>query len=323
MAKSHLLQAPAAPSVAKPAEGVASSKVDPVVELRNVTRRFGDVTAVDNVTLTLQPGEATAVLGPNGAGKTTLINLMLGLLRPTSGSARLFGLHPQARAARERIGVMLQVSGVPETLKVRELIWLFRHYYPQPLPPREIVELAGLDGLEDRLYGKLSGGQKQRVHFALAICGDPKLLFLDEPTASLDIELRQAFWHSVERFKARGATVLFTTHHLDEADTYAERIVVIHKGKIRADGPKSEIKARVAGKRVRCKTQLAPERVRAQPFVHEVTQKGGRLEILTDKPEQLIAQLTALDPTLSELEVDAGVLEGVFLELIREEEARS
>jgi ABC-2 type transport system ATP-binding protein len=300
-----------------PAPEAERTEATPVVELRNITRRFGDVTAVDDVTLTLQAGEATAVLGPNGAGKTTLINLMLGLLRPTSGQASLFGLHPLSRAARERIGVMLQVSGVPETLKVRELVWLFRHYYPQPLPMRDIFELAGLAGLEDRLYGKLSGGQKQRVHFALAICGDPKLLFLDEPTASLDIELRQEFWRSVARFKARGATILFTTHHLDEADTYAERIVVIHKGRIRADGPKDEIKARVAGKRVRCKTRLEPEVVRAEPFVHEVKQLGGRLEILTDKPEQLIPRLTSLDPTLSELEVDTGVLEEVFIQLVR------
>lgn len=293
----------------------------PVVEIGNVTKRFGKVTAVDGVTLTFHPDQLTALLGPNGAGKTTLINLMLGLMRPSSGSVKLFGLHPQSLAARERIGVMLQTSGVPETLKVRELIGLFRLYYPQPLPTAEVIELAGLTELADRLYGKLSGGEKQRVHFALAICGDPKLLFLDEPTASLDVELRQSFWRSVMRFKARGATILFTTHHLDEADTYAERIVVIHQGKIRADGPKSEIKARVAGKRVRCKTVLTPELLRQEPLVYEVREVGGRLEILTDKPEQLIPWLTALDPALSELEVDSGVLEEVFLSLLRDSKA--
>lgn len=296
----------------------ARAETASVVELANVTKRFGAVTAVDGVSLTFQPGQVTSLLGPNGAGKTTLINLMLGLMHPSSGRVSLFGLHPQSLAARERTGVMLQISGVPETLKVRELVGLFRLYYPQPLPAAEVIELAGLTELADRLYGKLSGGEKQRVHFALAICGDPKLLFLDEPTASLDIELRQEFWRSVARIRARGATILFTTHHLDEADSYAERVVVIHKGKIRADGPKSEIKARVAGKRVRVKTSLGLEQVRQEPLVYEVKPVGGRLEILTDRPEQLIPRLTALDPGLSELEVDSGVLEEVFLALLRE-----
>lgn len=296
----------------------ARAETASVVELANVTKRFGAVTAVDGVSLTFQPGQVTSLLGPNGAGKTTLINLMLGLMHPSSGRVSLFGLHPQSLAARERTGVMLQISGVPETLKVRELVGLFRLYYPQPLPAAEVIELAGLTELADRLYGKLSGGEKQRVHFALAICGDPKLLFLDEPTASLDIELRQEFWRSVARIRARGATILFTTHHLDEADSYAERVVVIHKGKIRADGSKSEIKARVAGKRVRVKTSLGLEQVRQEPLVYEVKPVGGRLEILTDRPEQLIPRLTALDPGLSELEVDSGVLEEVFLALLRE-----
>lgn len=287
------------------------------VALQGVTRRFGSVTAVDNVSLTLNPGEITAVLGPNGAGKTTLVKLMLGLVRPTRGSVQLFGLEPKARQARERIGVMLQQSGVPETLRVRELIWLFRHYYPNPLPLEEIVALAGLAGLEGRLYGQLSGGQKQRLHFALAICGDPKLIFLDEPTAALDVELRQAFWESVLRFRARGATVLFTTHHLDEADSYAERIIVIHRGKLRADGPKGLIKAQVAGKRVRLATRLTPEELRGEPLVKGVRALGGRLELLTDAPEQLIVRLMALDPEAGELEVDSGVLEEVFVRLVK------
>lgn len=298
----------------EPTSAVQSAEA--VVELRNATKRFGSVTAVASASLTLQPGKVVAVLGANGAGKTTLIKLMLGLLRPSKGEVRLFGLHPQSLAARERVGVMLQSSGVPETLTVSELVWLFRRYYPTPLPLEEVIALAGLAGLEEQLYGHLSGGQKQRVHFALAICGNPALLFLDEPTAALDIELRQTFWSSIERFKGRGATILFTTHHLDEADSYAERIIVIHQGKLRADGPKGVIKAQVAGKRMRCTTTLTPEQLRAEPFVQAVRRVGGRLELLTDAPERLIPRLTTLDPELTDLEVDTGVLEEVFLTLI-------
>jgi len=297
----------------------AGIEAPPIVELRNAGKRFGSVTALHDVTLALRSGEVTAVLGPNGAGKTTLIGLMLGLLHPSTGSARLFGLHPQSRAGRERTGVMLQISGLPATLKVRELVRLFRLYYPEPLPLDDILEFSGLVGLEERLYGNLSGGEQQRVHLALAICGDPKLLFLDEPTAKLDIELRREFWKGVERAIARGCTVLFTTHHLDEADAYAERIVVIHKGRVAADGPKAEIKARVAGKRVRVRTRLKPEALRTEPLVHEVERVGDRLEFVTERPEALIPRLTALDPDLSDLEVGAGALEDVFLSLIRDQ----
>jgi len=297
----------------------AALSTTPVVTLERVSKRFGQVIALDDVSLTLPPGGVTAVLGPNGAGKTTLINLMLGLLRPSAGTVHLFGLHPQSRAARERVGVMLQVSGLPELLTVRELVRLFRCYYPAPLPLGEILELAGLVGLEARLYGTLSGGQKQRLHFALAICGNPKLLFLDEPTVGLDVELKQAFWRSITHVAARGCTVLFTTHHLDEADNYAQRVIVVDKGNVVADGTKTEIKARVAGKRVRFRTQLPPEALLTEPDVHAVKRAGGRLEILTDAPERLIPRLTALDPELSELEVDTGVLEEVYLSLIRSE----
>src|SRR5690606_2161132 len=177
------------------------------------------------VTIRVRPGEVLALLGPNGAGKTTAVSTLLGLLRPDAGAASLFGARPDDMAAKVRIGAMLQISGVPPTLTVREHIESFAAYYPDPLPVEESLELAGLTDVADRQYGRLSGGQKQRVHFALAMVGDPDLLFLDEPTTGLDVESRRDFWRQVREFIGDGRTVILTTHYLEEADALADRIV--------------------------------------------------------------------------------------------------
>src|SRR6185312_2286446 len=181
---------------------------------------------------TVAPGETLELLGPNGAGKTTAIRLLLGLTAPTAGTARLFGKNPREARNRSRSGAMLQVADVPEMLTVSEHIELFSSYYPAPLPIAETTRAAGLDGLQNRRFGKLSGGQQQRVFFALAICGDPEILFLDEPTVGLDIEMRQVMWESIRGFVARGRSVLLTTHYLGEADALADRIALIQKGSI-------------------------------------------------------------------------------------------
>jgi ABC-2 type transport system ATP-binding protein len=201
-------------------------------ELRHATKRFGSVTALDDVDLALVPGRVTAILGQNGAGKTTAVRLMIGLAEPTSGTARLFGLDPQSLAARQRLGVMLQISKVPETLKVREHIHLFSSYYPSPMPAAEVIEIAGLEGLEHRAFGQLSGGEKQRVLFALAICGNPDLLVLDEPTVGLDVDARRRFWQETRQLIARGRSLLLTTHYLEEADALADRVVILQHGRI-------------------------------------------------------------------------------------------
>ncbi|MDQ2944688.1 MAG: ABC transporter ATP-binding protein, partial [Acidobacteriota bacterium] len=194
-------------------------------ELQAVTKRYGDVHALRGIDLSIEPGQLVALLGPNGAGKTTAVKLLLGLASPSSGSARVFGQDPRHRNARVRTGAMLQVARVPESLRVREHIELFSSYYPAPRPLRDIVEAAGLAGLEKRPFGELSGGQRQRVLFALAICGNPDLLFLDEPTAGLDVEARRILWDHIREFVARGGSVLLTTHYLEEADALAHRIV--------------------------------------------------------------------------------------------------
>src|SRR5579875_3997352 len=227
----------AAPSLPRPRSGWSPawpaplSQTRPVAKLQSVTKRYGATVALHEFSLTLQPGEVVALLGPNGAGKTTAVRLLLGLIAPDQGSARVLGRDPRDSDARTRIGAMLQVSRVPEMLRVREHIDLFRSYYPNPLPASEIVRMAQLDGLENRLFGKLSGGQKQRVLFGLALCGNPDLVFLDEPTVGMDIESRRSLWDRIRALSAAGKAVLLTTHYLEEADMLASRIVVIRDGK--------------------------------------------------------------------------------------------
>jgi ABC-2 type transport system ATP-binding protein len=212
-------------------------------QLEAASKSYDSVQALRDVTLAVAPGETLALLGPNGAGKTTAIRLLLGLTAPDSGTARLFGKNPREVRNRSRSGAMLQVADVPEMLTVREHIELFSSYYPKPLPIAETIRAAALEGLENRRFGKLSGGQQQRVFFAIAICGDPEILFLDEPTVGLDIEMRQVMWDAIRDFVARGRSVLLTTHYLGEADALADRIALIREGRIIAQGTPAQIKA--------------------------------------------------------------------------------
>jgi ABC-2 type transport system ATP-binding protein len=284
-----------------------------VAELQNVTKRYGPVQALRGVNLAVEPGQLVALLGPNGAGKTTAVKLLLGLLAPTSGQATVFGQDPRQRKSRVRTGAMLQVARVPESLKVSEHIDLFASYYPSPLRLEETIAAAGLDGLENRLFGELSGGQRQRVLFALAICGNPDLLFLDEPTAGLDVEARRTLWGYIRAFVARGGSVLLTTHYLEEADALAERIIVINQGLIAAEGTPSEIKARTAGKKVRCLTRLDLASIRGIPGVSGVAEDKQGTEILTSAPERVLRELLSRDPSVSNLEVISSGLEEAFL----------
>jgi ABC-2 type transport system ATP-binding protein len=289
--------------------------VPAAAELRHATKRFGSVTALDDVDLALTPGRVTAILGQNGAGKTTAVRLMIGLAEPTSGTARLFGLDPRSLAARQRVGVMLQISKVPETLKVREHIHLFSSYYPSPMPTAEVIEIAGLGGLEHRAFGKLSGGEKQRVLFALAICGNPDLLVLDEPTVGLDVDARRRFWQETRQLIARGRSLLLTTHYLEEADALADRVVILQHGQIIADGTPAGIKSRVGNRQIRCVTHISVEAAQALPTVTSARMDGDALVLLASDAEAVTRELLTRDPTLTGLEITRANLEEAFVEI--------
>ena len=289
-----------------------------VASLEGVTKTYGGHPALREVSLEVRAGSLTAVLGPNGAGKTTAVRLLLGLTRPDAGRIAVFGQDPRQASARGRLGAMLQVAKVPETLKVKEHLELFRSYYAHPLPMTTILEAAGLGGLENRLFGVLSGGQKQRVLFALAICGNPDLLFLDEPTLGLDLATRHLIWHQIRLLVQQGRTVVLTTHYLEEVDALADRVVLLKGGVIQADGTAAELKARTALRRIRCVTRLAPFEAARIPQVCGVAVQEGRLELRTAHAEAVVRELLALDPQLSRLEVADGTLEDAFLKLVAE-----
>ena len=287
----------------------------PVAELRGVVKRYGKVTALAGIDLALQPGQLTAILGPNGAGKTTVVKLLLGLARPSDGSVDLFGAAPNDPATRRRRGAMLQIGKVPEVLTVREHLDLFASYYPRPLPIAEALRRAGLERFADRRFGELSGGERQRTLFALALVGDPELLFLDEPTVGMDVEARRALWQEIRRAVAEGRSVVLTTHYLEEADALAERVVVLHQGRILADGPPAAIKRQAALRRIRCRTLLGEAELAALPGVRAVTRDGDRVELLVGDAEPAVRELLARDPTLIDLEVRSAGLEEAFLAL--------
>jgi ABC-2 type transport system ATP-binding protein len=302
----------------RPAAAESSKSAPIVASLQGVKKSYGDVRALHDVDFEVRAGEVVALLGPNGAGKTTAVKLLLGLMPPNSGQVLVFGCDPTNPENRMRTGAMLQVGRVPETLRVREHIDLFSSYYRKPMAPAAVLAAAGLDQLGDRKFGDLSGGQRQRVLFALAICGDPDLLFLDEPTVGLDVEARRIVWDEIRQLVRRGKTVLLTTHYLQEADALADRIAVINKGKIIAEGTPTEIKAKTSGKRVRCLTSLGIDSVKQIPGVLGVRLDREAIEIDAVVAEPVVRELMMRDAQLSGLEISSAGLEEAFLALTRE-----
>ena len=294
-----------------------------LARLHGASKSYGKVRALDGVDLALRGGELLALLGPNGAGKTTAIGLLLGLLRADGGTVELFGQDPQAIDARRHIGVMLQDAALPPTLRVGELIRLVASYYPAPRSVAESAELAGVSDLLKRPYGKLSGGQQRRVQFALALCGRPKLLFLDEPTVGMDIDARRRLWEAIRHLVAEGNGVVLTTHYLEEAEALADRVCVMARGKVISEGSVDALRARIAMKRVRCTTRFTPEEVAQWPGVAEATRDGDRLCIATETAEAIVRRLLAADPELAALEVRAAGLAEAFTELTRDDNVAS
>ena len=289
-----------------------------LARMAGVHKAYDKIEALRGMDLVLRRGELLALLGPNGAGKTTAIALLLGLVRADAGSVELFGRDPQDIRARRGIGVMLQDADLPPTLRVGELLRLAASYYPQPRDLHETAELAGVDDLLQRFYGKLSGGQQRRVQFAIALCGNPSLLFLDEPTVGMDIQSRQKLWTAVRRLVADGCSIVLTTHYLEEAEALADRVCVMAKGRIISEGTVDALRARVALKRVRCRSTLAPADVASWPDVAEARMEGECLWMSTPRAEALLRRLLAADASLRDLEVRAAGLAEAFTELTSE-----
>ena len=311
---------PRTPGTATPSPARAGAAVD-IVDLH---RSFGEVRAVRGVDLRIAPGEVVAFLGPNGAGKSTTIDMILGLTRPDRGTVTLFGDDPTQAVRTGRVGAMLQSGALLPDLSVRELVSLFAALQPHPMTVDEALERAGISDIAGSRTQNLSGGQSQRVRFALAIVADPDLLVLDEPTVAMDVEVRQAFWAAIRQFAASGRTVLFATHYLQEADDFADRIVVMAQGSVVADGTGASIKERVSGRRLSAVIPGAgPEQLSALPGVTAVEQVGGRMSLqCSDSDAALRAVLTRF-PQTHEIEIHQANLEEAFLRLVATEGASS
>jgi ABC-2 type transport system ATP-binding protein len=289
---------------------------DGAVVLSHISKSYGDIRAVRSLDLTIAPGETVAVLGPNGAGKTTTIDIVLGLTRPDSGTVSLFGMSPGEAAAAGVVGGMLQTGSLVDYLSVRELVTMVASLYPHPLAVGEALALSGCSEFADRRTRKLSGGQAQRVRFAIALVADPDLLLLDEPTAALDVEARRDFWGSMRRVAGRGKTVVFATHYLEEADAFADRIVLLAHGSVVADGPPGEIKARVGGRTIRATLPDADlDTLRALPGVVGAERRGDAVILTCVEAEAALRALLDRFPSAADVEVRGAGLEDAFLAL--------
>jgi ABC-2 type transport system ATP-binding protein len=292
----------------------------PIATLDGVTRRYGQVIAVDGLSLQIPSGETVALLGPNGAGKTTTVELLLGLANPDQGVVRLFGGPPADAVAAGRVGAMLQDAGLPQGAKVGELVDLVRSLYPEPLSLTDALRLADLEGVARRRVEQLSGGQRQRVRLALAVAGNPQLLVLDEPTAALDVDARRTFWQRVRGYVSAGRTVLFATHRLEEADAVADRVVVIGGGRLLADGTPEQVKAQAAGRSTVSLAAGDLPRIALEnlPGVQAVQVDRGRLTLQTTDPDATVRALLQQAPHAQGLEVTHAGMEEAFLHLTQQ-----
>jgi ABC-2 type transport system ATP-binding protein len=286
------------------------------IALSQLSKSYGTVRAVRGVDLAIAPGETVALLGPNGAGKTTTIEMLLGLTRPDNGTVSIFGRTPAAAVRAGWVGAMLQTGSPLDHLRVRELVSLMASYYPHPLPVDHVLRLTGADEFARQWTTKLSGGQAQRVRFAAALVGDPDLLLLDEPTAAIDVEGRRAFWRAMRAVAQQGKTVVFATHYLEEADAYADRIVLLARGQIVADGPATEIKAQAVVRTIRATLPGVDVAVLGSlPGVREAERHGDAVVLSCSDADAALPALLQAYPGARDIEVSGGSLEEAFLEL--------
>ncbi len=299
-----------------------TTNTPPALDLAGLTKTFrtrddGDVKAVAGVNLRVGAGEVVALLGPNGAGKTTTLDMLLGLTSPTSGSVSVFGQAPRDAVSAGRISAVLQSGGLLRDLSVRETVQMVASVFPSPQSVDEVIAQAGLQKLAKRMVSKCSGGEQQRLRFALALLPDPDLLVLDEPTAGMDVGARRDFWRTMHTDAAAGRTVVFATHYLEEADAFAERIVLMRRGRVVADDTTAEIRARATGRRVSAVVpadawEATVGRLQAMPAVTDVTRHGGRV-VVTSSDSDAVARALLVDLDATHLEIATDSLETAFL----------
>ena len=284
------------------------------IQVASLTKTFGAVRAVDGIDLVVAPGETVALLGPNGAGKSTTIDMILGLAEPDSGQVRVFGRAPAEAIQRGAIGAMLQTGELLRDLTVREVLVMMASLYPNPASIDSVVDVTGLGDIVDRRTNKLSGGQTQRVRAAIALISNPDLLILDEPTVAMDVEGRRLFWTSIRNIAATGKTIVFATHYLDEADTYADRIVLMAKGRIVADGPATEIKATVGLRTIRATLpDVATAALNALDGVKNSERRGEAVVLHCTDSDAAIRALLNSYPEARDIEISGAGLEQAFL----------
>jgi ABC-2 type transport system ATP-binding protein len=292
------------------------------VMLAGLRKTYGDVHAVDGLDLVIAPGEVVALLGPNGAGKSTTVDMMLGLTRPDAGHVTIFGARPADAVASGAIGAMLQGGALLDDTTVGETVGMVASLHRKPMPVAEALHRSGITDLANRRCNKLSGGQKQRVRFAVALVSDPDLLVLDEPTAAMDVQSRRDFWKSMHGFTNTGRTVLFATHYLEEAENYADRVVLMRAGRIVADGSVAEVTSLVSGRVIRAAVPGATEAALAVlPAVTEVDLRAAKVAISSADSDVTLRALLATFPQAHDIKVTAMGLEGAFLSLTGDETA--
>ena len=282
---------------------------------KGLKKSYGNVEAIKGIDININGSGVYAILGQNGAGKTTFIKCALGLEKLSSGELQTMGEKPGTLAAKQQTGLILQDSDLPDALTVREQIQLFASYYPNALSVDDTIDMCDLHSFADKRYKKLSGGQKRRAQFALAIVGDPQLIFLDEPTTGLDIEARRNLWAVIRDFATKGKTIVLTTHYLEEADSLADRILVMNSGQIVADATPNDIHKQVSGSVIRCQTQLTEQHLSDLAGATSISVAGRYSEIRSENVNASVLQLLKDDPTVTDLTISQPKLEDIFGQL--------
>ena len=301
--------------------GRAEVAAGAAVSLQGLRKHYGDVRAVDGVDLVIAPGEVVALLGPNGAGKSTTVDMLLGLTRPDAGESRIFGQTPHDAVAAGTVGAMLQEGSLLDDATVGETVAMIASLHRRPMPVAEALRRAGVEDLANRRSTKLSGGQKQRVRFAVALVCDPHLLVLDEPTSAMDVGTRREFWQSMQEFTEAGKTVLFATHYLDEAEEFADRVVLMRAGRIIADGSVAEVRSAVSGRTLIAQVPgVTTEAMSALPGVRGVELRGQRVELDCADSDAAVKALLYAHPDTYDIEIKAVGLEEAFLALTGDNE---